>query len=114
MPFHPIIWRSTQSDFCGDEPLQAPAAYPDHVLQAIRSHGFDAIWLRGRLLELMDSTVFPQLNDPRRDERIANLRDLIARARATGLGVYLFFNEPLALAKDHPFWTEHSDCKGEP
>ncbi len=108
----PRIWRCPDVDFSGDEPLQALQAYTPQVLEGIRSHGFDAIWLRGRLGDLVESTVFPELNDPKAAERIDNLRQLIERGKRAGVGVYLFFNEPLSLPDDHPFWKDHADLKG--
>jgi len=113
-PHAPRIWRSPEALFDGDEPLDASRVYRDDVLAGIASHGFNGVWLRGRLYELMRSTVLPGLNDPRADERIISLRTVIERGCRHGAGVYLFFNEPLGLPEDHPLWREHPQLKGEP
>ncbi len=109
---NPRIWRSPASDFYGDEALQAPEVYPRETLTGIRDGGFDSVWLRGRLYDLMASRVFPELNRPRADERIRNLQEVIRRGQECGVGVWLFFNEPLAIPAAHPFWRGHSEARG--
>ena len=37
---------------------------------------------------------------------------MIARGRCAGVGAYLYFNEPLAVPADAPFWASHVDIKG--
>jgi hypothetical protein len=113
-PGAPRIFRRPESDFNADEPLQAASVYTAESLGSLVEHGFNGIWLRGRLRELMQSTVLPELNDARRQERIDSLRAVIARGRAAGVGVYLFFNDPLALPANDPFWRAHPDLAGEP
>src|SRR5262245_38166459 len=109
---NPRIWRSPRADFYHDEPLHALGAYTEDELYAIRDAGFDSIWLRGKLGDLMDSAVFPQLNQPQADIRRQNLKELISRARRQDIGVWLYFNEPLALPSEHPFWSDHGDLRG--
>ncbi len=111
-PLSPRIWRSPASDFNGDEILQCAEVYTRENLAAIRGGGFDAIWLRGQLYDLMDSRVFPELNRPKAGERVTNLREVIRRGRESGVGVWLFFNEPLALPVAHPFWRSHPEVRG--
>jgi hypothetical protein len=113
-PGAPRIFRRPESDFNADEPLQAASVYTAEALGTLVEHGFNGIWLRGRLRELMVSVVLPELNDPRRQKRIDSLRTVIARGRAAGIGVYLFFNDPLALPAHDPFWRAHPDMAGEP
>lgn len=110
----PRIWRTPESNFYGDEPLQALEVYTDDKLAQIASHGFNAVWLRGRLYDLMRSSVFPELNRLHARQRMDNLLGLIQRAKVHGIDVYLFFNEPLALTADDPFWLSHTDIKGQP
>ncbi len=111
---HPLIWRAAHIDFYDDEPLNAPDVYTAERFGKIRAHGFDAVWLRGRLRELTDSPVIPDLTDPQQAHRIENLRTVIRRGRREGVGVYLFFNEPLAPFKTDPFWQSHPELQGEP
>ncbi len=113
-PGAPRIFRRSESDFSVDEPMQAPSVYTREALAELAAHGFDGFWLRGRLGEAMASTVFPELNDPRREERIRALRTVIECGRAAGMGLYLYFNDPLALPADSPFWRAHPDLAGEP
>lgn len=113
-PGAPRIFRRPESDFSGDEPLQAASVYTDEALGQLTAHGFNGFWLRGKLRELMCSTVLPELNDPRREERIRDLRTVIDRGRVAGTGLYLYFNDPLALPADSSFWGAHPDLAGEP
>ena len=114
LPQSPAIWRNPESDFYGDEPLNALEVYTEEKLRAIAAQGFNAIWLRGQLYDLMpESTIFPNLNRANAKERIQNLRELIRRGRESGIGVYLYFSEPLALPADSVFWKENPDCMGE-
>jgi len=109
---NPRIWRSSACGFSADEALQAERVYTNHTLAGIRDQGFDSIWLRGRLYDLMASRVFPELNRPRADERIRQLQNLIRRGQETGIGVWLFFNEPLAIPSGHAFWHAHPEVRG--
>lgn len=112
MSFHPRIWRSPKSKFLGDEILQSAEVYTQETLRGIRKEGFDGIWLRGCLYDLMDSQVLPELNRPRAEERRQLLRELIARGQKEGVGVWLFFNEPKAIPFDDPFWKKHPELQG--
>lgn len=108
----PRIWRSPDSHFIKDEPRQASDVYTSDVLAGIQDHGFNGIWLRGRLYDLMQSTVLPQLNDEHASERIKSIAAVIERGKKAGVGVYLFFNEPLALDHEHTLWQEHPEIQG--
>lgn len=110
----PRIWRSLESDFRGDELMTAAQVYTDETLGAIESHGFNGVWLRGRLYGIMRSNVLPELNDAAADRRLDSLRTVIERGQRQGVGVYLFLNEPLALPADHPVWRVHPELRGEP
>ena len=112
MNLTPRIWRSGACDFYGDEINQAETVYTSETLASIRDEGFDSIWLRGRLFDLMDSGVFPELNRPLADRRIRRLQELIQRGKECGVGVWLFFNEPLAVPASHPFWHDHQLVRG--
>ncbi len=112
--FSTRIWRSPRSRFNEDEPLNAAAVYTPEELDRIASQGFNAIWMRGRLRELMRSAVFPELNDPDAGRRIESLRQVLVAAAARGLRLFLFFNEPMALERTHSFWARHPELKGEP
>ena len=110
----PRIWRSPQSNFNEDEPLECIQVYTQEVLVNIYRQGFDAIWMRGRLWELIRSELYPKLNDSNACRRISNLKKVTADGLECGVKVFLYFNEPLALPKDHDFWREHPALAGEP
>lgn len=112
MTFQPRIWRSPKSSFLGDEILQSHDVYTRETLRSIREEGFDGVWLRGCLYDLMESHVLPGLNRPRADERRQRLRELIARGREEGVGIWLFFNEPMAVPADDPLWQKHPELRG--
>jgi hypothetical protein len=107
------IWRCPDSDFYGDEVAEAAEVYTGRALAAIADEGFNAIWLRGRLRDLAGSNTLPGLRRPGAAPRLASLNTVIQRAAQRGVGVYLFFNEPLAPTLDDPFWDEHPDLGGE-
>ena len=106
------IWRAPTSDLTRDELRNAAVCYSDDMLARVADEGFTAIWLFGVLYDLMRSSVFPELNRPGADERVASIRQVAERARRHGLGVYLYFNEPVSVAVDHPFWRTHRDVQG--
>lgn len=110
----PRIWRSAESYFNDDEPFNSTNAYTPGVLQAILKQGFDTIWMRGRLWDLIRSEIYPELNDSKAAERIANLKKVIADGKELGIKVYLYFNEPLGFPKDHKFWKTYPELAGEP
>ncbi len=106
------IWRSPDSDFYGDEALHAADVYTDETLKGIAGAGFNGVWLRGRLYDLMQSTLLPELEREGRPKRLASLKTVIERCRRHGIAVYLFFNEPLAPAADHQVWASHPQLRG--
>ena len=110
---HPRIWRCPFSDFYDDEPLHAADHYTDRAFADIQSHGFDGVWLRGRLRQVMHTKTLPALNDSERDWRIDSLNTIIERGRQQGIGVWLYFNEPLAPFIDDPVWNIYPELKGE-
>lgn len=111
-PSSPRLWRATPSDFLHDEVGSAAEVYTDAALARLAEEGFTGIWLGGVLYDVMRSQVFPELNRPGAEERIAELHTLIARAARHGLGVWLYFNEPVGIDIDHPFWQAHPDLRG--
>ncbi len=110
----PRIWRSAESRFNDDEPLNCEAVYRPEVLQSIHDQGFDAIWMRGRLWDLIHSEICPELNDPQAARRITNIKKVISSGLEKGVKVYLYFNEPLGLPREHRFWKKYPGLAGEP
>lgn len=93
------------------DPLLEPDLdpYPDGYLARLAASGADGVWLQAVLYKL---ALFPW--DPKlsagHEERLKNLRKLVARARQHGLGVWLYLNEPRAMPLK--FYEEHPDLKG--
>jgi len=105
------IFRSPRAAYYGDEPLESPAVYDDRELAGIAAEGFNGIWLRAVLRDLVPTELFAR--HVRRDaQRIEGLRTLAQRAARHGVGVWLYLNEPMTLPADHPFWAEHPECRG--
>lgn len=79
--------------------------YPDGLLSQMAARGVNGVWLQGVLYKLAPFSWDPRLSD-RYEERLANLRKLVARAKTRGVGIYLYLNEPrampLAFYKDRP------------
>ncbi|MEX0775405.1 MAG: hypothetical protein WD042_06790 [Phycisphaeraceae bacterium] len=105
------IFRSPRSDYYGDEVIGAAAVYTDEELAAIAAEGFNGIWLRAILRDLTPTDLFRGYGSDC-DARMAALIQLIGRAAAHGIGVWLYLNEPMALPADSAFWQEHPDCRG--
>ena len=108
----PRIWRCSNTNYYGDEAMESGAAYTDDELAGIADDGFNGVWVRGKLQGLQQSRVLPDLDDPDASKRIDALRSVIERGKRHGIDLYLYFNEPLALEADHPFWDSHGDLKG--
>jgi hypothetical protein len=105
------IWRSWKSDFYGDETLEAETVYTTAELAAIREHGFNAIWIRGILRDLVGSRVFPELGVGK-EKRLSSMRVVMQRARAEGLRVMLYVQPPMGFHPDDPFWKAHPEVQG--
>jgi hypothetical protein len=93
------------------DPLLEPAAdpYPDGYLARLAGVGVDGVWLQAVLYRLARFPWAPELS-ARYQERLANLRALVARARKHGLGVYLYLNEPRAMPLS--FYQTRPQIKG--
>lgn len=71
--------------------------YPDGLLQRLAAVGINGVWLQGVLRDLAPGgTEFPEFGNAH-EQRLANLRALVQRARRYGIGVYLYLNEPRAM-----------------
>ena len=83
--------------------------YPDGYLARMAQAGADGVWLQALLYKLAP---FPW--DPAKSEhyeqRLANLRVLVARAKKHGVGVYLYLNEPRAMPAS--FFRAHPELRG--
>ena len=93
------------------DPLLDPEAdpYPDGYLARMAAAGANGVWLQAVLYKLAPYPWDASLST-RYEERLANLRVLVERARKHGMGVYLYLNEPRAMPQ--AFFDTHPDLKG--
>ncbi len=74
--------------------------YPDGLLQRLVAVGINGVWLQAVLRDLAPGgSTFPEFGKGH-EQRLANLRALVQRARRYGIGVYLYLNEPRAVTAD--------------
>jgi len=83
--------------------------YPEGYLKKLQAAGVNGVWLQGVLPKLAP---FPwDLHQSEQyEKRLANLKELAARAKRHGIGIYLYLNEPRALPL--AFFDSHPDLKG--
>ncbi len=99
--------------YCGvfGDPLLNPelAPYPDGLLQQLSNLGVNGVWLHVVLRQLAPSPIFTEMGADH-EQRIANLRRLVDRARRYGIDVYLYMNEPRAM--EASFFNGREHMKG--
>lgn len=99
--------------YCGvfGDPLLTPELdpYPDGLLQRLSDLGVNGVWLHVVLRQLAPSPMFPEFGAGH-EQRIANLRQLVARAKKYGIDIYLYMNEPRAM--EAAFFEDRPDLKG--
>ena len=93
----------------GDTLLEAEDSYPDGYLERLAQSGVNGIWLQGVLYKL---ALFPWASEKseKYTDRLAALRNLVARAKKYGIGVYMYLNEPRAMPL--AFYAEHPELQG--
>jgi len=85
------------------------AIYPEGYLAQMAAAGVDGVWLQGVLYTLAPFPWEPAKSE-RYEERLENLRALVARAGKYGLGVYLYLNEPRKMHVS--FFEKYPELKG--
>ncbi len=113
-PQAPRIFRSGDGDFHVEDTFPSAAAYTPDALRDIAGHGFNGVWVRGKMRDLAKTDVLPEWVDPQREQRLDALRGIIARGHRAGVGLYLYFTDPTGLPADDPFWDDHPQLAGEP
>ncbi|MCC6699244.1 MAG: hypothetical protein IT365_26705 [Candidatus Hydrogenedentes bacterium] len=93
------------------DPLLDPESdpYPDGYLARMAAAGANGVWLQAVLYKLAPYPWDAALS-ARYEERLANLRTLVERARKHGMGVYLYLNEPRAMQQ--AFFESRPELKG--
>ena len=88
--------------------------YPEGLLERYAEVGVDGVWLYGVLRELAPGgKAFPEFGE-NWQQRQANLRTLVARAKRHGIGVYLYINEPRAIehSQSAEFFKNRPEIRG--
>ena len=106
------IFRSPMAFYYGEELQQVDSAYPDAYLLELARHGFNGIWLRGILRDLVRCRHFPEFGQ-QSEPLLGSLNGLIRRASDYGIKVYFYFCEPLGVDADSDFTSQHPDVLGE-
>lgn len=93
------------------DPLLEPEAdpYPDGYLARLAESGVDGVWLQALLYKLAPFPWEPTLS-ARHEERLQNLRKLVARAGKHSIRVYLYLNEPRSMPTR--FFETRKELKG--
>ena len=87
----------------------APDPFPDGYLSRLSASGVNAVWLQAVLYKMAPFAWDPSLSEGY-EERLKNLAALVARAKARGMGVFLYLNEPRAMQL--AFYEKHPELKG--
>lgn len=94
----------------GDPLLEKQAdPYPEGYLERLAATGVDGVWLQAVLYKLAPFPWEPRLSEGY-EERLKNLRRLVARAKRHGIGIYLYLNEPRTMPL--AFYEKNPDLKG--
>jgi len=108
-------WRDPQRECVHPDWTQSDAGpdmfYHDGILMRLAEHGFNGIWLRGTLRTFARCDAFPEFGSDS-DAIVAALNRLCRRAERFGIKVFLYFNEPMGLDDDDPFWESHPAVRG--
>ena len=93
------------------DPLTEPELdpYPDGYLAKLSRLGVNGVWMQAVLNTLAPSKIFPEFGKGW-EERLTNLRAMVARAKRHGIGIYLYFNEPRT--QNAAFFAKYPDCRG--
>lgn len=96
---------------CGDVFAQDSREYlPDELLERYEKVGVNALWAHGLLSKLSPYPFNESLSEGYEIRR-KNLKSLIRRCKKHGIRIFLYLNEPRALALDR-FTGEYADLKG--
>lgn len=94
----------------GDTLLEKEAdSFPEGYLARLSRSGVNGLWIQAVLYKL---TPYPwdETLSERYEERLASLRELVARAGKYGIGIHLYLNEPRAMHVS--FHERHPGLKG--
>ncbi|MGJ7030224.1 hypothetical protein [Niabella hirudinis] len=94
------------------DPLLDPSidSYPDAYLERLAASGVDSIWMHIVLSKLTPFPWDPSVSE-HWEQRLENLQKLSGRARAHGIGIYLYLNEPRH--QPEAFYKKHPALRGQ-
>lgn len=94
----------------GDPLLEKHAdPYPEGLLARLAQAGVNGVWLQAVLHKLAPCPWMPE-RSARYEERLRNLRSLVARAKKHGIRIFLYLNEPRAMPLS--FFESRPQLKG--
>ncbi|CAL1519333.1 hypothetical protein [Chitinophaga sp. MM2321] len=93
------------------DPLLEPEIdpYPNGYLDRMAASGMDGTWMHIVLSKLTPFPWDPTVSE-HWEQRLENLKKLVARAKQHGIGIYLYLNEPRVLPLR--FFEKYPDLKG--
>ena len=84
--------------------------FPDEYLREIAGCGMNGIWMRVDWRKIAETSLTPRTADGGR--RLAKLRDIAAKCRRNGLGLWIFGNEPARFRKGDQLLAAHPELGG--
>ena len=106
-----LVLRNCRTNFYGDEILAESTKFTRAYFASVREGGYTGIWLRGQLRQLVTFDEAPHW-DHRTAERRDALNHIIRTARASGIDVFLYVNEPKGFSEGDPIFAIHPELKG--
>lgn len=83
--------------------------FPEGYLEKLGRRGVDGVWIQAVLRNLAPSRIFSEFGE-QWEVRLENLRRFVQRARAFGLKIYLYINEPRLMSRK--FFEKHPEVRG--
>ena len=85
-------------------------SYPEGMFADYHANGVNGIWLQGTLYTLVPYLGENEPYSAHWQERLENLRTLVARAGKYGVKIFLYFNEPRSMPAE--FFSRHPEWRG--
>lgn len=105
------VWRSPYIHFYKDEVPKASEVYTEEFLRGVADAGFNAVWIRCIMRELVKSKHFPEFGK-NSAAQMRSLRTVVRRGKKVGVQVFLYSQPPYGFDFNDSFWKKHPDCKG--
>ncbi|HBR20154.1 MAG: hypothetical protein A2Y13_09270 [Planctomycetes bacterium GWC2_45_44] len=110
--FENRIFRCGQSNYyLKDEIFSVNQTHTDDNLMTIADSGFNGIWLRLTLRDIVPTSLFQKYN-LNSNKYMKELDKLCHRADRFGLKIWPYLTEPLGMEASHSFWKANPDLAG--